>query len=56
MLAVLGDFMVDDANLLCRMRTALAQGLLEEVVALLECFFAPGGDIKELAMTKNVGT
>ena len=32
------------------MRTALAESLLEEVVALFECFFAPRGNIEELAM------
>jgi hypothetical protein len=48
-LAVLGDFVVDNANLLRCMRTALAESFLEEVVALLEGFFAPGGDIEELA-------
>jgi hypothetical protein len=55
-LAVLGDFMVDDTHLLCCMRTALVKSLLEKVVALLGCFFAPGGDIEELATTIKVGT
>jgi len=52
---VLGDFMVDDANLLCCMRTALAETLLEEVVALFKCFFIPRGNIEELVM-KAKGT
>ena len=42
--------MLDDANLLCCMCTTLAESLLEEVVTLFKCFFAPGGDIEELEM------
>ena len=53
MLAVLGNFVVDDTNLFRCMRTALAESLLEEVVALLECFFTPRGDIEKLAMKIN---
>ena len=48
-LAVLGDFMVNDANLPCCMCPALAESLLEEVVTLFNCFFATGGNIEELA-------
>jgi len=48
--------MVDDADLLCCMRAALAESLLEEVVALFKCLLTPGGNIEELAMkAKRIG-
>ena len=51
MLAVLGDFVVYDANLLGCMCTAFTESLLEEFVALLKGFFASRGDIEDLAKT-----
>jgi len=55
-LAVLGDFVVDDANLLGCMCTPFTESLLEELVALLKGFFAPRGDIENLAIElKNWG-
>ena len=49
MLAVFGDFMLDDANLICCVCTAFAEGFLEKTITLLEGFFPAGRDIEDLA-------